>query len=63
MTEPHFFERPKGLTAQEIMALTGAVARGDVPVDRRISGIAPLDRASPGELAFMQNQKFAAQFA
>jgi UDP-3-O-[3-hydroxymyristoyl] glucosamine N-acyltransferase len=63
MTEPHFFERPKGLTAQEIAALTGAVVRPDVAPDRRIGGIAPLDRASPGDLAFMQNQKFAAQFS
>jgi UDP-3-O-[3-hydroxymyristoyl] glucosamine N-acyltransferase len=63
MTEPHFFERPKGLTAQEIMALTGAVARAEVAPDRRISGIAPLDRAAPGELAFLQSPKYAAQFA
>ena len=63
MTEPRFFERPAGLTAQEIVALTGAVARGDVTPDRRISGIAPLDRASPGDLSFIQNPKFAAQFA
>jgi UDP-3-O-[3-hydroxymyristoyl] glucosamine N-acyltransferase len=63
MTEPRFFERPKGLTAQEIAALTGAVVRPDVAPDRRIGGIAPLDRASPGDLAFMQNQKFAAQFS
>jgi UDP-3-O-[3-hydroxymyristoyl] glucosamine N-acyltransferase len=62
MTEPHFFERPNGLTAQEIAALTGAVARGDAAA-RRISGIAPLDRASPGDLAFMQSPKYAAQFA
>ena len=62
MTEPHFFERPNGLTAQEIAALTGAVARGDAAA-RRISGIAPLDRASPGDLTFMQSPKYAAQFA
>lgn len=63
MTEPHFFERPKGLTAQEITALTGAVAAAGVVLDRRISGIAPLDRASPSELSFLQSQKFVPQFA
>jgi len=63
MTEPLFFERPKGMTAQEISALSGAVARGDVPADRRISGIAPLDRAGPADLAFMQNAKFLSEFA
>ena len=50
MTEPRFFERPEGLTAQEIMALTGAVARPEGVPDRRIGCIAPLDRASPGDL-------------
>jgi UDP-3-O-[3-hydroxymyristoyl] glucosamine N-acyltransferase len=63
MTESLFFERPKGLTAQEIMALTGAVARSGVSADRRIGGIGPLDRAGPGELAFMQSPKFISQFA
>jgi len=62
MTDLHFFERPQGLTAREIAALTRAVARGDIGA-RRISGIAPLDRAGPGELAFMQSPKFAAAFA
>jgi len=62
MTELQFFPNPQGLTAQEIAALTGAVARGDLG-GRRIIGVAPLDRAGPGELAFMQNQKYAAAFA
>lgn len=63
MTEPLFFERPKGLTAQEIAALTGAVARGDVLPERRIGGIAPLDRASPCDLSFLQNSKYAGQLS
>jgi UDP-3-O-[3-hydroxymyristoyl] glucosamine N-acyltransferase len=62
MTELQFFPHPRGLTAQEIAALTGAVARGDLD-GRRISGIAPLDRAGPGELAFMQNPRYSAAFA
>ena len=62
MTELQFFKRPQGLTAQEIAALTGAVARGEFG-ERRISGVAPLDRAGPGELAFMQNPKYSAAFA
>jgi UDP-3-O-[3-hydroxymyristoyl] glucosamine N-acyltransferase len=63
MTDPHFFERPNGLTARDIAALTGAVVRTDALPERRISGIGPLDRATPSELAFMQNPKFAVQFA
>src|ERR1044072_8655391 len=62
MTELQFFPHPPGLTAQEIAALTGAVPRGDFN-ERRIRGIAPLDRAGPGELSFMQNPKYAHAFA
>jgi UDP-3-O-[3-hydroxymyristoyl] glucosamine N-acyltransferase len=63
MTEPQFFPRPKGLTVQEIVALTGAVARPGVPADRRVTGIAPLDRAGPTDLVFLQNKKYAGQVA
>jgi UDP-3-O-[3-hydroxymyristoyl] glucosamine N-acyltransferase len=42
--------------------LTGAVPRGDVG-ERRISGIAPLDRAGPAEVSFMQSPKYASAFA
>src|SRR5580765_6783542 len=62
MTDLQFFDRPQGLTAQEIAALTGAVVRGEI-AERRIGAIAPLDRAGPGDLAFMQNQKYAAAYA
>jgi UDP-3-O-[3-hydroxymyristoyl] glucosamine N-acyltransferase len=62
MTELQFFPHAQGLTAQEIAALTGAVARGELD-ERRIRGIAALDRAGPHELAFMQNPKYSAAFA
>jgi len=61
MTDLLFFDRPQGLTAREIAALTGAVARGDIG-ERRISGVAALDRAGPTELTFMQNPKYAAAY-
>jgi UDP-3-O-[3-hydroxymyristoyl] glucosamine N-acyltransferase len=63
MSEPLFFERPDGLTAREITALTGAVARPDVAADRRITGIAALDRATPSDIAFLQNPKYAVPYA
>ena len=63
MTEPLFFERPNGLTAREISALTGAVARPGAAPEPRINGIAALDRAGPRDLAFLQNPKYAAPFA
>ena len=62
MSEPLFFQRPNGLTAQEISALTGAVARPGVAPERRISGIAALDRAGPADLAFLQNPKYAGPY-
>ena len=63
MTEPQFFARPKGLTAQEIATLTGAVARPGAALERRVVGLATLDRAGPNDLAFLQNPKHAALFA
>jgi UDP-3-O-[3-hydroxymyristoyl] glucosamine N-acyltransferase len=62
MSEPQFFERPKGLTAQEIAALTGAVLRPGAPAERRVTGIAALDRATPSDLAFLQNPKYAGPY-
>jgi UDP-3-O-[3-hydroxymyristoyl] glucosamine N-acyltransferase len=62
MTEPQFFQRPGGLTVQEIAALTGAVARPGVAPDRRVSGIAARDRAGPSDLAVLQNPKYAGPY-
>ena len=58
MTEPQFFKRPHGLIASEIAALTGAEPSPGAVLDRRITGIAPLDRAGPADLTFLDNPKF-----
>ena len=63
MTDPLFFARPKGLTAAEIATLTGAVAQPGTSPERRIAGIASLDRAGPGDLSFIQHARYEAQFA
>jgi UDP-3-O-[3-hydroxymyristoyl] glucosamine N-acyltransferase len=63
MTEPQFFATPKGLTAQEIATLTGAVAREGGALDRAVTGLATLDRAGPSDLAFLQSPKHAGLFA
>ena len=63
MTEPVFFQAATGLTAQEIAALTGATLPARPSAERRISGIAPLDRAGPTDLSFLQSPKHEAQFA
>jgi len=63
MSEPVFFQATTGLTAQEIAILTGASLSPGAPGERRISAIAPLDRAAPNELSFMQSPKHEALFA
>ena len=63
MSEPVFFQAVNGLTAQEIAALTGASLLPGATGERRISGIASLDRAAPSELSFMQSPRHEAQFA
>jgi UDP-3-O-[3-hydroxymyristoyl] glucosamine N-acyltransferase len=63
MSEPFFFSRGRGLTVREIVTLTGATARPGADLERRITGIAALDRASPNDLAFFDRQKYAGQLA
>jgi UDP-3-O-[3-hydroxymyristoyl] glucosamine N-acyltransferase len=63
MTEPFFFRRPPGLTASEIAELTGAKLSAGAQGDRRVANIAPLDRAGPGDLAFLDRPKYLDQLA
>jgi UDP-3-O-[3-hydroxymyristoyl] glucosamine N-acyltransferase len=63
MTESFFFQRRAGLTLREIAALTGAEPRLGAALDRRITGIAPLERAGSGDLCFLDNAKYAGQAA
>jgi UDP-3-O-[3-hydroxymyristoyl] glucosamine N-acyltransferase len=59
MTEATFFKRGGGLTIREIVALTGARPIRGVDLDRRVTGVATLDRATPNDLAFLDRPKFA----
>jgi UDP-3-O-[3-hydroxymyristoyl] glucosamine N-acyltransferase len=61
MSEPRFFPHRAELTLREVAALTGAKLGRDAELDRRICGIAPLDRAASADLCFLDNSKFAAQ--
>src|SRR3954449_7923190 len=63
MTEPFFFNRGRGLTVREIAALTGAEPQPGADLDRRITGVAALDRAAPRDLAFLDKPKYAAQLS
>ena len=57
MSEPTFLRHSAGLTLEEIATLTGAAAVSR-PHSRRIVNIAPLDRASPSDLAFFDSRNF-----
>jgi UDP-3-O-[3-hydroxymyristoyl] glucosamine N-acyltransferase len=62
MSEPVFLRSTPGLSLDEIAALTGAEA----PVNASkstISNIAPLDRAGPDDLSFLDNNRFTAAAA
>jgi UDP-3-O-[3-hydroxymyristoyl] glucosamine N-acyltransferase len=59
MTEPFFFKPRTGMTVGDIADMTGATPRGPVDAKRMIGGVAPLDRASPHELAFLDNAKYS----
>jgi UDP-3-O-[3-hydroxymyristoyl] glucosamine N-acyltransferase len=55
-----FFERSKNFSVSEIASLTGAVPREGADLSRRISNIAPVDRAGAADLTFVEGSKFAA---
>lgn len=59
MSEPLFLRQSGGLTLDEIAGLVGATAPAAAPHARRITGIGPLDRASPTDLTFFDNKNFA----
>ncbi len=63
MAKLSFYARSSAFDASAIIALTGAEPRAGDPLDRRVSGLAPLDRATLSDLAFLDNPKYADQFA
>jgi len=63
MSAPFFFKRGAGLSLREIATLVGGEPRARADLDRRINAIAPLDRAGPSDLAFLESSKYAQQAA
>jgi UDP-3-O-[3-hydroxymyristoyl] glucosamine N-acyltransferase len=63
ISAPPFFECSSSLTVAEIASLTGAESRDGAELSRRISNIAPIDRAGPTDLTFIESAKFAAALA
>src|SRR5947207_3060538 len=57
MSKQHFFRRPAGLTVGEIARITGAAPREGARLDHLVTDIAPLDRATPSDLAFLDSAR------
>jgi UDP-3-O-[3-hydroxymyristoyl] glucosamine N-acyltransferase len=62
MSEPQFFKLTAGLTVREIADLTGAQPRPGTRLAQLITSIAPLDRAGPHDLSFVDSAKYADTF-
>jgi UDP-3-O-[3-hydroxymyristoyl] glucosamine N-acyltransferase len=58
MTEPFYFKPARTLTVGDVIRLTGAEPLANPPLDRPIVNVAPLDRAGPRDLTFLDNPKF-----
>ena len=58
MSEPVFLRDTRGLSLDEIAALTGAAAPDGAARARHIVNVAPLDRAAPADIAFLDNRAF-----
>jgi UDP-3-O-[3-hydroxymyristoyl] glucosamine N-acyltransferase len=59
MAEPIFFARAAPLTLSEIADIAGIVLPAGVDGSRAISDAAPLEMAGPGDLAYMDNARYA----
>jgi UDP-3-O-[3-hydroxymyristoyl] glucosamine N-acyltransferase len=59
MGEQHFFRCASTLTVGEIVALTGARPKEGADLEQRILNVAPIDRAEPDDLTFLDNARFS----
>ncbi len=63
MTEFEFFARAADLSVAEIASLTGAEPCEGADLSRRLTGIAPVDRAGADDLTFVSEARFAGSLA
>src|SRR6266403_184574 len=63
VTEFSFFERAADLTVAEIASMTGAEPSEGADLSRRLTGIAPVDRAGAKDLTFVADPKFTTALA
>jgi UDP-3-O-[3-hydroxymyristoyl] glucosamine N-acyltransferase len=60
MNDPVFQRHTRGLTLTEIAALAGVTSPPGLPPARRICDVAPLDRAGPADISFLDNKNYTA---
>ncbi len=63
MTDTFFFAAAEKPTIAAIIDWTGAKAPTGADLDQTINGVAPLDRAQPGALTFLDNPRYAGDLA
>ncbi len=63
MADPRFFDRSGPFTLAQLAATSGATLAEGVDPERQIEDVAPLERAGPGDLGFLDNRKYRAAFA
>jgi UDP-3-O-[3-hydroxymyristoyl] glucosamine N-acyltransferase len=63
LTAFSFFPETDGLSVADIAALTGAKPTAGADLNRRLTGIAPIDGAEPTDLAFIKDMKFTGALA
>lgn len=63
MPDPAFFPRPRAVALEEIAAWCGGRLVDPAQAYVTVSGVAPLDAAGDGDLAFLDNQKYLGQLA
>jgi UDP-3-O-[3-hydroxymyristoyl] glucosamine N-acyltransferase len=59
MEKRRFFDRPSGITIARIVALTGAEPADTARLEQSITDVAPIDLAGPGDLTFIESNKYA----
>jgi UDP-3-O-[3-hydroxymyristoyl] glucosamine N-acyltransferase len=63
MADPRFFERAGPFTLGDLAQRCGARLADASQAGLLVSDVAPLDQAGPGQLAFLDNPKYAESFA
>ena len=58
MTAPQFFPKPQPLSLAALCAATGATLPEGDHTGKSFASVAPLDRASPHEISFLENPKY-----